>query len=92
MISAAAETIFNWSEEKKMRNAVRLALVPFLLLFAGVSLSFADNGFLDLTSPVFLGGGGGTATPGEAKPPIIGPSDPNTFNSPSSTSNRTRTP
>ena len=45
-----------------MRKSVRLACATLLLLFAGASNSFADNGFLDLASPVFLGGGGGTAT------------------------------
>src|SRR5271165_1800590 len=45
-----------------MRNAGRVAMALCVLLLAGGSFSFADNGFLDLASPVFLGGGGGTAT------------------------------
>ena len=45
-----------------MRNPARLAFATFLILFAGISYYFADNGFLDFASPVFLGGGGGTAT------------------------------
>src|SRR5208282_1055311 len=45
-----------------MRNSARAALGAFLLLVAGAAFTFAENGFLDLASPVFLGGGGGTAT------------------------------
>jgi len=45
-----------------MRNAVRIVSVTFVLLLAGGAFAFAENGFLDLASPVFLGGGGGTAT------------------------------
>ena len=45
-----------------MRNSVRVVSVAFAFLLAVAVSSFADNGFLDLVSPVFLGGGGGTAT------------------------------
>jgi len=45
-----------------MRNAGRIASVMLVLLLAGGAFAFAENGFLDLASPVFLGGGGGTAT------------------------------
>jgi flagellar hook assembly protein FlgD/outer membrane protein OmpA-like peptidoglycan-associated protein len=44
-----------------MRNAIRIASVTLVLLLAGGAFVFAENGFLDLASPVFLGGGGGTA-------------------------------
>jgi flagellar hook assembly protein FlgD/outer membrane protein OmpA-like peptidoglycan-associated protein len=45
-----------------MRNAVRTATVLVVLLLLGGGMTFAESGFLDLSSPVFLGGGGGTAT------------------------------
>src|SRR5208337_3149334 len=45
-----------------MRNAGRIASVMLVLLLAAGAFAFAENGFLDLASPVFLGGGGGTAT------------------------------
>ncbi len=44
-----------------MRNRVRLAIVMLVIAAAGGTSAFAENGFLDLASPVFLGGGGGTA-------------------------------
>ena len=45
-----------------MRQAARVVFVAFAFLLAGNAFVFADNDFLDLASPVFLGGGGGTAT------------------------------
>ena len=45
-----------------MRNRARIASITLTLLLAGGVLGFAENGFLDLVSPVFLGGGAGTAT------------------------------
>lgn len=45
-----------------MRNAGKVVIVLWVLLLASGSLAFAENGFLDLASPVLLGGGGGTAT------------------------------
>jgi len=41
---------------------MRVASVAFVLLLAGSVGAFAENSFLDLASPVFLGGAGGTAT------------------------------
>ncbi len=45
-----------------MRDRLRVTFVTLVLLLAGGILGFAENGFLDLASPVFLGGSGGTAT------------------------------
>jgi len=45
-----------------MRKQIRVLTVACVLLVAGTALSFAENGFLDLASPVFLGGGSGTAS------------------------------
>jgi flagellar hook assembly protein FlgD/outer membrane protein OmpA-like peptidoglycan-associated protein len=45
-----------------MRNRARFATIMVALFLAGAVSSSAENGFLDLVSPVFLGGGGGTAT------------------------------
>ena len=45
-----------------MRKAVRTTTIVLALLLVGGFAAFAENGFLDLASPVFLGGGGGTVT------------------------------
>jgi flagellar hook assembly protein FlgD/outer membrane protein OmpA-like peptidoglycan-associated protein len=45
-----------------MRNRTRVMSAALVLLLAGSVLAFAENGFLDLASPVFLGGGQNTAT------------------------------
>ena len=45
-----------------MRKEIRIIAVVLVFLMAGGAVVFAENGFLDLASPVFLGGGGGTAT------------------------------
>ena len=47
-----------------MINRARVAIVTLALLLAGSALGFAENGFLDFASPVFLGGGGRHGNPG----------------------------
>ena len=57
-----------------MKNFVRSSIVIVSLLLAVASAASAESGFLDLSSPQFVGGNGGTATDDSPMGTLLNPS------------------